>query len=414
MPWTAPDHQPWVDKLNALGENMGDDGASLVSLEDEVLIDAAVANTGLDDFADDWWCEPFAVLLKSLRDEADLTLCGRLLARSELQRLLQQRLRLIDAWSGDPPMLDQPVTAPVFVTGLGRSGTTWLHELLSLDPANRVPMLWEAMYPVPPPEGASYDTDPRIAAADREITVMDEMIPAFTAMHENRGNLPTECIFIFAHQFVTDMFLGEFNIPSYAIWQSGIDKGPLYAFHRRVLQLLQSRHGGDRWVLKAPSHLSQLATLFATYPDARVVITHRDPLKVVGSLADLMATLHSMRTRHVDYDAIVALIAVGTTMQLDDITVARDAGHLPGDQIDDVLYGDLVSDPIGCVTRLYDRWGLELSSAFAGRLEAAVADRTQHRHGAHEYRFADTGLDLATERARVTPYQHRYGVPSEV
>ncbi len=414
MTWTPPPTEPWVDRINAIGRNLGDDGASIVSLDDDLLVAAAVANTGLDDFGDDFWREPYSVLLGSLRDEAQLTLAGRLLARGELQRLLQSRLQLIDAWKRAPEVLDAPVRAPIFVTGLGRSGTTWLHELLSQDPANRVPMLWEMMYPVPPPETATYLSDPRIDAADREITLMDAMIPSFTAMHENRGGMPSECIFIFAHQFVTDMFLGEFNCPSYAIWQSGIDKAPLYEFHRKVLQLLQSRHAGERWVLKAPSHIGQLATLFATYPDARVVITHRDPLKVVGSLADLMATLLSMRSDAVDYETIVQLIAFGQGMTLDEITAEREAGSLPDAQIADVVYRDLVTDPIGCVRRLYDGWGLDVSPEFAAALERCVAERAQQRHGAHEYRFEDTGLDLATERARVATYQARYGVPSEV
>ena len=414
MTWLRPHREPWVDRLNAIGRNLGDAGASIVSLDDQVLIDAAIANTGLDDFGDDWWREPYAVLLRSLREEADLTLAGRLLARGEMQRLLQSRLRLVDAWNRDPAVAEGAVRAPIFVTGLGRSGTTFLHELLAADPANRALALWEAMYPVPPPESATYADDARIEAADDEITVMDAMVPAFTAMHENSGALPTECIFVFAHQFVCDMFLGQYKCPSYAIWQSGIDKAPLYAFHRKVLSLLQSRHAGERWVLKAPSHLSQLANLFATYPDARVVLTHRDPLKVVGSLADLMATLQWMRTDDVDYEAIIPLIAFGSWMQLDHITAERDAGTLPDDQIADVVYRHLVADPIGTVHRLYGGWGMAVTDEYAAALERLVAERTQHRHGVHEYRFEDTGLDLAEERARVAPYQERYGVPSEV
>jgi len=404
--------EPWVDRLNAVGENLGGSGASIISLDDQELIEAAVSSTGLSDFGDDWWREPFRILLGSLRDEADLTFAGRILARSEMQRLLQQRLRLVDVWRTDPALATNPIERPIFVTGLGRSGTTWLHELLAADPGNRSLRLWEAMYPTPPPlEG---DSDPRIAAADREITIMDAMVPAFTAMHENRGALPTECIFVFAHQFVTDMFLGQYNCPSFAIWQSGIDPAPLYAFHRAVLSTLQSGFARERWVLKAPSHLGRLPTLFAEYPDARVVICHRDPLKVVGSLADLMATLQSMRTRHVDYEAIIPLIAYGTSMQLDGITSARHDGQLPDSQIADVIYTDLVDDPIRVVEDLYRGWDLEVTVGFRRAMAALVTSRTRHRHGAHEYRFEDTGLDLADERSRVASYQAHYGVPSEV
>lgn len=406
MAWTPPDREPWVERLNALGTNLGDHGESLVSLEDASLIDAAVDNTGLSDFGDPDWREPFEVLTASLREEGRLTLTGRLLARSELQRILQQRLRLVAAWS-EVSGVDRPVAAPVFVTGLGRSGTTWLHELLALDPANRAPLLGELMYPLGLPGDADH-----LAAADLEITLMDAIVPAFTAMHENRGHLPTECIFIFAHTFLTDMFLGQYHCPTYAMWQAGRDKEHLYRFHRRFLGLLTD--DDRRWVLKAPSHLSQLDTLFRVYPDARVVITHRDPLQVVGSLADLMATLQWMRSDHVDYDAVVGLIAFGAGLQFEAITAARNSGALPADRIHDVIYRDLVADPVGVIESLYGTWDLEVSDEFRARLDRAIAERTQGRHGSHEYRFEDTGLDLATERDRVAGYMERYGVPVEV
>ena len=180
------------------------------------------------------------------------------------------------------------------MTGLGRSGTTLLHELLACDPDNRPPLLWELLHTVP------YD-DASGDLCDDEITLMDEMVPAFTAMHENGGRLPTECIFAFAHQFSSDMYTGLYNVAEYTVWRSGIDQTPIYDWHKRHLQTLQwvAERPTPRWVVKAPSHLSALPLLFATYPDARVVITHRDPLRVIGSLADLMATLalHALRPR---------------------------------------------------------------------------------------------------------------------
>lgn len=416
MGWSPPQREPWVESVNALGANLGDEGASMISLEPDAVVAAARAVTGLHDMGAGGWAEALDTLCASLRDEARLTFAGRILARAELQRIAQSRLRLLDQRAREPSIGDEVVVAPVVVTGLGRSGTTFLHELLAQDPANRVPLLWEAMYPVPPPETASYHDDPRIAAAHREISVMDEMVPAFTAMHENAGWLPTECIFVFAHEFVTDMFLGQYNCPTYAVWQSGVDRAAQYAFHRQFLQVLQWRCPGDRWVLKAPSHLSRLAALFATYPDARVVITHRDPLRVIGSLADLMAALQWMRSDHVDYDAIVALLAFGVGYEMDNVSAERDAGGLPERQITDVLYRDLVDDPAGTVRRLYDAWGLEMTPAFADRLDRYLAERRATRSSGpgHEYAFADTGLDLGAERDRLAPYMARFDVPLEV
>ena len=393
----------------SLGRGLGDDGRSVVSLRPEELRATAVATTGLDDFGDTWWVEPFQRLCTSLDTEARLHLPGRLRARGELQLVLQNRLRVVDLWRKEPAVLRQLVRAPIVVTGLGRSGTTLLHELLACDPDNRPPLLWELLHTVPY-EDASGDL------CDDEIKLMDEMVPAFTAMHENGGRLPTECIFAFAHQFSSDIFTGLYNVSEYTVWRSRQDQTPIYDWHKRHLQTLQwvSERPTTRWVVKAPSHLSALPLLFATYPDARVVITHRDPLRVIGSLADLMATLHYMHSEHVDHGVLVEFMAMGLELQMDHVAAERDAGAVPNEQVADVIYQDLVADPEGVIERLYAGWGLPVTDAFRAALTSYLHARHSGRASAHDYSFADTGLDLATHRALLKPYQERFGVPSEV
>jgi hypothetical protein len=416
--WVPPERKPWVEKLVAYGRGLGDGGRSIVSLRADDLLQAATDATGLSDFGDDWFREPLDRLCTALDEEAELHLPGRLRARAELQVILQNRLRLIDLWTQEPGIHAEVVRAPIVVTGLGRSGTTLLHELLACDPANRPALLWELIHTVPgaaAPPGADGDDVDWVAITHDEITLMDEMVPAFTAMHENGGGLPTECIFAFAHQFSSDVFTGIYNVPSYTIWKSGVDQTPAYDWHRRMLQTLQWARPTDRWVVKAPSHLSHLELLFDTYPDVRVVMTHRDPLRVVGSLADTMATLHWMHSDRVAHQDLVEFLCMGVELQMNGVTKQRDAGHLPSDQISDVLYRDLVADPIGTVGGLYERWGLNLSEAAQANLETYVAARHEHRGGGeHRYRFEDTGLDLAEHRGLVAAYQQRFGVPSEV
>lgn len=403
-----------MERLNALGRNLGDDGKSLVPLDEATVLAAARAATGFDDFGDDWFRTPLARLLAALESEARLTLLGRLFARSEIQRILQNRLRVEDWIRTHPEVLCERVEAPIFVTGLGRSGTTLLHELLMQDPANRVPLLWETFFSIPPPQPASHRSDPRALAADLEITLMDAAVPAMTGMHENAGDLPTECIFLFAHQLATDMFTGEFHVPSYTLWLHGQDLAPLYAYHRRLLQLLQSRHRGEQWVLKAPSHLAQLPALFREYPDARVVITHRDPLRVIGSLCNLMAALHWMRSDHVDYDAIVRAMSFGFPFLCERVMKQRDAGEVPEDRIVDVLYGDLVREPIATLDALYRRLGRSLSAEAEANVRAFLEERRFASRGGHEYGFESTGLDRDAERAKYAAYLERYGIPAEV
>ena len=155
MVW-RPNPQPgWVGAVNALGANLGDDGRSVVSLAEGEVIEAAAKATGLDDYGDGWFREPLRILLRALEDEARLTLLGRLLARAEIQRILQNRLAVEAMLARHPEIAAQPIEAPVVITGLGRTGTTLLHDLLAQDPAVRVPMQWELMYSVPPPAASS-------------------------------------------------------------------------------------------------------------------------------------------------------------------------------------------------------------------------------------------------------------------
>jgi hypothetical protein len=393
----------------SLGRGLGDDGRSVVSLRAEDLRAAAVATAGLDDFGDPWWEEPFRRLCESLDGEARLHLPGRIRARGELQVILQNRLRMVDLWKEEPGVLAEEVRGPIVVTGLGRSGTTLMHELLACDPDNRPPLLWELLHTVPY-EDASGDL------CDDEIKLMDEIVPAFTAMHENGGRLPTECIFAFAHQFSTDMFTGLYNVSEYTVWRSGQDQAPIYDWHKRHLQTLQwvTERPTTRWVVKAPSHLSEMPLLFKTYPDARVVLMHRDPLRVIGSLSDLMATLHYMHSEYVDHGVMVEFMAMGLEHQMDHVAAERDAGAFPNDQIADVIYKDLVADPIGIIEGLYAGWELPVSEEFRTALKRYLAARHTARTPGHDYSFADTGLELAAHRALVAPYQERFRVPSEV
>ena len=381
----------------SLGRGLGDDGRSMVSLEPETCGRPRSPPPGSTTSATRGGRSPSARLCASLDGEARLHLPGRIRTRGEIQLILQNRLRMVDLWKEEPAVLREPVHAPIVVTGLGRSGTTLLHELLACDPDNRPPLLWELLHTVP------YD-DASGDLCDDEITLMDEMVPAFTAMHENGGRLPTECIFAFAHQFSSDMYTGLYNVAEYTVWRSGQDQSPIYDWHKRHLQTLQwvAERPTPRWVVKAPSHLSALPLLFATYPDARVVITHRDPLRVIGSLADLMATLHYMHSDHVDHAVLVEFMAMGLEMQMDHVTAERDAGAVPrGPDRRRGLPGPGGGPRRGRSNGSTPGWDLPVTPEFRSRARGYLAARHTGRTGGHDYSFADTGLDLATHRALV-------------
>jgi hypothetical protein len=387
---------------------------SWIRLDADELAEEARRRTGLSDFGGDAFWEPYRLFVSALDAEAKLHALGRLIARDDLLNWLGNRLELAEWRKRHPEIAEQPVAKPLFITGLPRTGTSILHELLAQDPAHRAPLHWEVRHPCPPPEAASFASDPRIARAERQVRLWSHIVPEYDAMHELGAQIPVECIQITAHEFRSDELMGRHQVPSYAAWFARCDRVPAYAFHRRMLQHLQWRCPGERWVLKAPSHLGQLRALLAVYPDARVVLTHRDPLKVLPSVASILYSTAWVRSDAVDPAAVLGWFTGETCAALlDGMSALRDAGALPAAQCVDVLYADLVARPFEALARVYDHLGIPFTREAEARMRAYLDAKPQGRHGAHRYAFAETGLDAAAEAERFRPYRERYGVPRE-
>ena len=407
MSWTPPPRPRWVERLIAHGDAVG--GADrLVRLDGDELRAEAVRSTGLADFGGDDWCVPFELLLGALERESELHLLGRLLARTELLRTLRNRLRLSELWRRRPEILRAPIEAPVFIVGSPRSGTSILHELLAVDPATRAPAMWEMNHPV---EAATGEDVSQIA--DHVVQLWHDLQPEYETMHANSGHLPNECIFITMHAFVSDHWGGNHVVPSYDAHLARSDHRPAYRYHADFLRTLQSRGGSRRWLLKAPSHLSQLAALFDVYPDARIVRTHRDPLRTLPSTLSLLGTLKWMRCRRVDLSKAAPALAAGYAFMFRREIDARASGALPDERFVDVQYEALVRDPVGTVAQVYERLGWPLPDAVQRGVADYVARKPRGSRGAHRYSLESVGLDAATERARYAFYTRHYGIPEE-
>jgi hypothetical protein len=382
-------------------------------LDEVSLLEAATSLTGLEDFGGDEWREPFRILLEDMQHEAELTLVGRIMARFDVLRSLVVRLRMAETEKKHPEILEQPVEAPLFITGLGRTGTSILFELLGQDPALRAPLAWELRYPSPPPEAASRGHDPRIAKTVAEVDLWLAVLPEFLAIHEVASEEPDEDSVGQLHEFTSQVWFGLHRAPNYDRWLNASAMRQAFRFHRRLLQHLQW-HTPGRWILKAPSHLSCLPTLFAEYPDARVIQTHRDPLKVLASTADMIATLRWQRSDRVDYDEFAEGIGFGYPILLDIVIEQRTRGVVPDDRFVDVRFGDLMQDHMGTITGIYEQLGMELSDQAAGRMRAYLDAKPAGRHGGRNYQFEDMGLDRGEMRAKVSNYMEHFKVPEEL
>ena len=387
-------------------------GRRLVRLDAASLTAAARRRAKSSDFGEPGVHEPLTRLLDSLENEAKLNLMGRVAAREDLTRFLANRLALERDRSLHPAIAAEEIRRPLFIAGLPRSGSTLLYNLMAQDPANRVPLNWEIMFPSPPPERTTHATDPRAARAERQIRWFQRLQPEFRKIHPIGARLPEECVVILSHTFLSFQFSSMYFIPSYQSWLERQDLRPAYHFHRRFLQHLQWRCRGERWVLKAPPHLPALDALFAAYPDASVILTHRDPLEVVPSVASLHAVLRST------FSNVVEPAAVGpevSQMLVNDITRGIDAldrGCAPPGQVIDVRYTDLLRDPIATVQRIYAHFQLPFSAELAARMHRFPQEHSADKNGRHEYSLEAFGLDADTERRRYRSYCERFSLQS--
>jgi hypothetical protein len=397
--------------FNGVGRALRATGVPLLALDERTLLERAARETGLDDFGAAAFREPLRVLLQSLEQEAHLNLLGRVIARADLTRLLVNRLRMVDARKVHPEIAAGRVERPLFIVGLPRTGTTILHELLAQDPRNRVPMTWEVMHVHPAPERATYESDPRIAAVEKHLAGVDRLIPNFKSMHPMGARLPQECVALTAHDFASMLFTTTHTLPSYQAWLDRADLRWVYASHRRQLQYLQWRCPAERWALKSPGHLWALDALLAEYPDACIVQAHRDPLRVIASLASLVTHLRSMASDAVDRVAIGAEWTANLAAGLAHTTAVR--ARLPAGRVFDMHFQDFIRDEIAMVRRIYAHAGWELQPDAEVRMRRFLAANPKDKHGAHRYTLADAGLDVAAERARYRAYQDEYGIASE-
>ncbi len=414
MSWEPPARPDWVRAVND-GLILPIAEVAALPLDRDDLLAEARATIGLTDFGRDDFLEPLDVLLPALDHEAELTVIGRWMTRRFLLRFLEVRLQLTAYVRDDPGVVDEEIVEPLFVTGAPRTGTTILHALLAQDPAVRVPEGWELLRPVPPPspDPAEYAADARIPLADRELRLPGQVAGELDAIHVYRGRMHKECLSAMSFAFRSEEFTARYHVPSYVEWYERCDMRPAYDAHKLVLQILQRRSSAARWVLKSPVHLSALPTLFAVYPDARLAVTHRDPLTVLASLTSLVATLRWAHSDRVDFVEIGEYHERMWSRVLDALVTASTDGSLDPARVHHVHYADFMRDQIGAIEGLYTAHGRVLTPSTAQAMRDYLAGRPKDQHGAHEYSFDDLRLDPAVERERFARYQRHFSVPDE-
>ncbi len=402
-----------IRAINGIGRALSRGGVVPISLSPETLLRTACKQTRLTDYGSDSFRPGLTKLMESIESDGRLTLFGRYFAKRQMLELLSHRLELVDYRKRHPEIASEVIRRPLFILGLPRTGTTLLYGLLAEDPANRAPLSWEFDDPCPPAETETYESDPRIARTQKRFDQVGQLAPGFQAIHPVGALMPQECIVPTASEFMSIRFQMSFNVSSYDDWLLEQDMSATYGYHRRFLQHMQSRHMAERWILKSPGHLGAIETLFDTYPDAMVVQTHRDPIRVIPSVANLEYTMRMIASDEVDPVRVGRHMIHVWSKLLEQGMEARARHPEREAQILDLSMQEVVGDPIACVAKIYRTFEIDFSPEARERMQRYLDVHPKNEFGIHRYSLEAFGLEEDEVNAAFKGYRERFELAAE-
>jgi hypothetical protein len=383
-------------------------GGARRALRAEDLLQSALKRARRRSFSDCTFVRPLEQLIEACHEEADLSLLGIHALRIDIMRCLRNLLRFDALEAVFPSVLSRPIRAPVIITGMPRSGTTFLHRLILQDPRTMAPRLYQLMDP------CAWRTN-RLGAALRkrwvsfQLSLFELIVPELNALHPVAVDAPEECTDITAQVFQSLRFESTYRVPSYKSWLQRNGFLEAYRFHRRFLQHLDGQLPGGRWILKSPDHLFALEDLRQVYPDARLVCVHRDPVRVLASVAKLTEVLRRPFARRVDP------VEIGRQVCQSWIEGAQRMCELAAgcDSVLHLHYGEVIAAPLEAVRAVYRHGGLELTEAAQERMRRWLRTATNARRPHRRYDLAEFGLDARQIRDRFVHYTDTFGVEIE-
>lgn len=394
---TARASHPWlVRAMNRIGALL-----PLSSLDDEkIWTEAILKEPGCPEPSADAR-EALAVLVEDLRRHVDFTPLGTFSALDDTLRIARTHVRIERALAARPETLAIELSPPVFIIGWARTGTTFLHQLLAQDPANRTMPYWESFDPVPPPEG---EADTRAPRLDKMLGQLRFLAPGYDAIHPMTADSPEECVALFMNAFRTHQFDFQYRVPGYANWLLEQDPNVAYTAYLRQLKLVTAaRPAGARLLLKDPTHILHLETIEALFPNAKFIFTHRDPAEALSSVGSLIAYTRALFTDDVDASAIGRELLDGYWPPA--LEAARKfRAELPEGRAVDVRHPDLRADPIAMVQTIYQTLGLEFSDAARAAMTAFLDQRASSPGGRHQHALETIGLSREIVRDRFADY----------
>lgn len=389
--------------------------ANPVTFSEDAILEAARAETGLDNFGADDFRERLAVWIDAIDADSGLSALNRAGLLKMCIRYASARLRIEDAIDRHPEILSIPIERPIVVAGLPRSGTTHLLSLLSADERLRSLPWWEAVSPVPTADDAptTEDPNPRWTRAEADWQMLDGLLPYMKAMHEFSPDHISEDIELQAVDFSSYLLEWLVHAPQWRDYYLSHDQSGTYAYLKRTMQVLTFFRGPRRWVIKCPQHMEQLPVLVETFPDATFVLTHRDPVASIQSAVTMHCYAARIMRNHIDSKNHVAYWTDRYGRLLD--ACVRDRDLLPSNQTIDVYFHEWTTDPDPILKRIFEMADLPLTEAGIANLHAY---NDAHPHG-HQGKVIydlrrDFGVTPSKMRQRFQSYMDRFPVRIEV
>ncbi len=369
-----------------------------VTFDAEELIAEAKGQTGFDDFGNPPFREGLEVLLETYdRNVRDPD--GRKRCRDRVVMQLATRLKCEKAFKTIPEIAEQEIKAPIFVTGLPRSGTSALLNLLVAAPDNRGLLQWEVQFPDPWPDSKPGQEDPRYPYLVKALE--ETRNSEFAKIHYIDADTPEECVLLHAYAFGGVQLGFEIMLEPYRSWLLQQDLEPLYAYQKRQMQTLNWRNPGNQWMLKAPAHMWGIDAILKVFPDARFIWCHRDPVAVIPSINSMNKVVMGMYAgdySHLNAGDIGRAVMEWYALSLEQGLSQR--ARLPEELFVDCSQREFVDQPMAVVDKVYRAFDLPLSEESRTAMQAHIDANPKGKHGKHEYDLSEYGLtrELIEER----------------
>lgn len=384
--------------------------AEIIDLDPPSLMRRASEQTGLEEYGDTTLIHRLGMLVERIR-AAEMDVRGMEAASGTIHQLLVLRLRFF----GDHRRFSldrEQISRPLIATGEPRSGTTLLHALLAEDPAGRALEFWEVMRPSPPTGQAACD-DERVGAADADWHEILELIPKWIVSHpynDMLGRGLPECERTWAMDFRNTYPTAWWRVPMMPVTDLPQDEHAQYRIHKMMLQQAQRGREERYWTLKGTSHHLRLASLFATYPDAQVIWTHRDPVQSIASRIQLIGQIAEAIDPRMDWTRLSKNIV--EICKANFKAMARDPlGKDP--RIVHVLFNEMVRDPVAQLRGAYEHFGIAFTDELENRMRVWLGSNKSDRYGKFVYSLDLIGESVDALYEEFEPYMHRFGIPRE-